>query len=177
MGSGLGIYSQPKEEKIPKFSSIPAQRLLHPLPGLGSWRGTTLRAAAPKAQAKPQPLSCCQQPLTETPGTFPEAFPGGFPRLVPGKLLWQSRIWVCCSPGCGECPDPSFLGTFPWCSQSQGWSYGDAVPNSYLFPAGAPGQPAWAPWQLTVTLAVFWSVPLDKGDAQKGEKLQQQLRE
>lgn len=41
--------------KDPKIPFNPAQRLLHPLPGLGSWRRTTARAAAPKARPSPCP--------------------------------------------------------------------------------------------------------------------------
>lgn len=97
--------------KDPKFPSIPAQRLLHPL-GLGSWRGTTPRA--PKAQALPCP--CCQQPLTATPGTFPEAFPSWFQGSCSGSHNSGSAAAL----GVGSVLHPSFLGRFPWCSCSQG---------------------------------------------------------
>ncbi|XP_068029812.1 postacrosomal sheath WW domain-binding protein-like [Anomalospiza imberbis] len=94
------------------------------------------------ALPQPQPCSCCQQPLT--PGTFPEAFPGSFPRLVPRKLLWQSRIWVCCSPGCGECPPSLMSGQFSLFAQSR-LGPTPVSPSRFSTPPEAPSAGPEAP--------------------------------
>lgn len=168
VGSGLGINSQKRSQ-----NSFQAQLRGCSTPSLGWAAGgeqrPELEPRPSPCPGLPQPRSCCQQPLTGTPGTFPEAFPGSFPRLVPGKLLWQSRIWVCSSPGCGRV-HPSRLGSSPWCSQSQGRSYGDVVPNPHLLPAGAPGQAALVPWQLTGTLAQGFGLSLWTKGTHRGVK-------
>lgn len=160
-------------KKIPKFLSSPAQRLLHPCPGLGSWRGTTPRAAAPKGQARPSPFllpAASDRDPWHLPRGLSWEFSWEFSRAgsreaaqAVGNLgLQQPWVWgVSSSLTSGQFslvqPEP---GLILW-----GCSYPDLLPAALL------------PWQLMAPWHSFWSVPLDKGDTQRGEKLQQWLRE
>lgn len=48
---------------------------------------------------------------------------------------------------------------------------GMLFPNPYLFLAGAPGQAALVPWQLTVTLAQFFGLSLWTKGHREGRKI------
>lgn len=168
MGSGLGINSQPRR-KDPKIPFNPSSEAAPP-PWTGQLERNNTQSSQSPGQALPQPCSCCQQSLTATPGTFPEAFPGWFQGSCSGITnlgLQQPWVW-------GVSFIPHFWAVF------LGVAAARADPTGMLLLiliCSLQELQDRQPW-LPVTLAqFFWSVPLDKGDTEKGEKLQQWLRE
>lgn len=106
------------------------------------------------------------------PGTFPRAFPGASPHLVPGELLHPAapsaaagvRKLGLLKPGVqvwGASLHPSSLGSFPCAARAM--AEGAEPRGETLFiisVTGAPGKAALVPWQLTVTLAEFSGLSL-----------------
>lgn len=101
VGSALGMNSQPRRKR--PHNSLQSQLRGCSNPSLG-WELEGSNAQSCSSQRPGQAPALFLLPATSDSDTWglPRGFLGDFPGLVPGKLLWQSRIGVCSSPGCGE---------------------------------------------------------------------------
>lgn len=170
VGSGLGINSQPRRKRSQNSFQSQLRGCSTPLDWAAAGEQHPELPKPRPGPALPQPHSCCQQSLTATPGTFPEAFSGWFQGSCSGITnlgLQQPWVW-------GVSFIPHFWAVF------LGVAAARADPTGMLLLiliCSLQELQDRQPW-LPVTLAqFFWSVPLDKGDTEKGEKLQQWLRE
>lgn len=161
------IPSQGKDPKIP-FS--PSSEAALPPPWAGQLEGNHTQSCSShssgQAPALPQPCSCCQQPLSGTwdlPWGCPWA--GSRQAALAVRILCVLQPWVW-----GVSSIPHFWVVFCGAGGARADPMGMLLPNPYLFLAGAPGQAALVPWQLTVTLARFFGLSLWTKGTQRGEE-------
>lgn len=70
----------------------------------------------------------------------------------------------------GVSSSPHFWAVFLGAARARADPTGMLFPNPDLFLAGAPGQAALVPWQLTVTLAQFFGLSLWTKGHREGRK-------
>lgn len=185
MGSGLGINSQSRRKR-PKNSLQSQLRGCSTPPWAGQLEGNNAQSCSSQSsgqapalpQPQPQPWSCCQQSLTVTPETFLGAFPECFPGLVPGKLLWQSGSGSAASPGHGECPPALISEQFSSVQPEPGlilWGCCSLILICSL--QELQGRQPWFPGSSLRPWHSFLVCPFGQRDTERGEKLQQWLRE
>lgn len=153
----------------------------HPLCFCCANRNLFLHSPAPGVSEVPSVISH----LKTLAGTFHGAFP------------CRTVQWSCCSSHilvwsvkkerglgalgmCGECLLSSTSGCgFPFCSVLAAGAEprGEMFFTAYPFITGVPAAAALAPWQLAVALAGAVVHIFPFGSSQRGEKLQQRVRE